>query len=113
MPLRALIALIGLCAATSSLAQSFPSRPVKITAPYSPGAAPATFTHVVADKLSKLWGQPVIVESRPGAIEPREVTAGRASADRVEIVRGLRAGERIVTSGHFLLDSESRLTRTP
>ena len=53
--------------AGSGLGQSFPSRPVKITAPYSAGAAPAVFTRAVADKLSKLWGQPVIVDARPGA----------------------------------------------
>jgi tripartite-type tricarboxylate transporter receptor subunit TctC len=56
---------LGVAAAT--LAQSFPSRPVKITAPYSAGAAPATFTRAVAEKLSKLWGQPVIVDAKPGA----------------------------------------------
>jgi tripartite-type tricarboxylate transporter receptor subunit TctC len=50
-----------------ALAETFPSRMVKITAPYSGGAAPATFTRVVADKLSKMWSQPVIVEPRPGA----------------------------------------------
>ena len=59
------VAWLGVAAAT--LAQSFPSRPVKITAPYSAGAAPATFTRAVAEKLSKLWGQPVIVEPKPGA----------------------------------------------
>ncbi len=53
--------------AATALAQSFPSRPVKITAPYSAGAAPATFTRAVAEKLSKLWGQPVIVDAKPGA----------------------------------------------
>ncbi len=53
--------------ADATLAQSFPSRPVKITAPYSAGAAPATFTRAVAEKLSKLWGQPVIVDAKPGA----------------------------------------------
>ena len=47
--------------------QTFPSRPVKISAPYSAGAAPAIFTRVIADKLAKAWGQPVIVEPRPGA----------------------------------------------
>jgi tripartite-type tricarboxylate transporter receptor subunit TctC len=40
---------------------------VKITAPFSAGAAPAVFTRAVADKLSKLWGQPVIVDPKPGA----------------------------------------------
>ncbi len=50
-----------------AFAESFPSRPVKITAPYSAGAAPAVFTRSVAEKLSKLWGQPVIVDAKPGA----------------------------------------------
>jgi tripartite-type tricarboxylate transporter receptor subunit TctC len=52
---------------TLSFAQTFPSKLVKITAPYSAGAAPAVFTRAVADKLSKLWGQPVIVDAKPGA----------------------------------------------
>ena len=54
-------------AATLALAQAFPAKTVKITAPYSAGAAPTTFTRVMADKLSKMWSQPVIVEARPGA----------------------------------------------
>jgi tripartite-type tricarboxylate transporter receptor subunit TctC len=62
----ALIA-IGLGFALPTQAQSFPSRTVKITAPYSAGAGPAVFTRAVSDKLSKLWGQPVIVEAKPGA----------------------------------------------
>jgi tripartite-type tricarboxylate transporter receptor subunit TctC len=39
---------------------------VKITAPYSAGAAPAVFTRVMADKLAKAWGQPVVVDAKPG-----------------------------------------------
>jgi tripartite-type tricarboxylate transporter receptor subunit TctC len=58
---------MSLGVATLSFAQTFPSKLVKITAPYSAGAAPAVFTRAMADKLSKLWGQPVIVEAKPGA----------------------------------------------
>ena len=64
---RWLMGMLAYALAVPLCAQSFPAKPVKITAPYSPGAAPATFTRLVADKLSKLWGQPVIVESKPGA----------------------------------------------
>src|SRR5450631_4579781 len=53
--------------AALSCAQTFPTKLVKITAPFSAGAAPAVFTRAVADKLSKLWGQPVIVDTKPGA----------------------------------------------
>jgi tripartite-type tricarboxylate transporter receptor subunit TctC len=50
-----------------ALAQTFPSKVVKITAPYAAGAAPAIFTRIMADKLSKAWSQPVIVDAKPGA----------------------------------------------
>src|SRR5450759_5862767 len=53
--------------ATLTLAQTFPSKVVKITAPYAAGAGPAIFTRVIADKLSKAWSQPVIVDAKPGA----------------------------------------------
>ena len=47
-----------------------------------------------------------------GRFEPRSVTLGVQLADRVEIRSGLQEGERIVTAGVFLLDSESRLRAT-
>ena len=45
----------------------------------------------------------------PKAYEPREVETGRRLGNRVEITKGLAPGERIVTSGTFLIDSESRM----
>jgi Cu(I)/Ag(I) efflux system membrane fusion protein len=53
----------------------------------------------------------VFVERADGAFEPREVETGWRFGDRVEIVRGLTTGDRIVVSGTFLLDSESRMRR--
>lgn len=53
--------------------------------------------------------QHVFVATAPGRFEPRPVTLGARLADRVEIRGGLTEGERIVASGVFLLDSESRL----
>ena len=44
--------------------------------------------------------------------EPRIVTIGAQLADRVEIRSGLKEGDRVVTAGLFLLDSESRLRAT-
>ena len=61
-----LFAAACLCALTFALGQGFPSKVVKITAPYSAGAAPAVFTRVVADKLAKAWGKPVVVDAKPG-----------------------------------------------
>jgi tripartite-type tricarboxylate transporter receptor subunit TctC len=65
--LVAVLAALCIGGSAPALAQTFPARTVKITAPYSAGAAPAVFTRALADKLSKAWGQPVIVESKPGA----------------------------------------------
>jgi tripartite-type tricarboxylate transporter receptor subunit TctC len=46
--------------------QQFPSKMVTLTAPYSAGAAPAVFAHVMAEKLGGAWSVPVIVDARPG-----------------------------------------------
>ena len=51
----------------------------------------------------------VFVDKGSGLLEPREVQTGARLANRIEIISGLSAGERIVTSGNFLLDSESQM----
>jgi Cu(I)/Ag(I) efflux system membrane fusion protein len=51
----------------------------------------------------------VFVDSGNGYFEPRPVETGWRIGDEVEITRGLVAGERIVISGTFLVDSESRM----
>ncbi|HEY9139539.1 MAG TPA: efflux RND transporter periplasmic adaptor subunit [Bryobacteraceae bacterium] len=53
--------------------------------------------------------QVVYVDLGNGNLEPRPVRVGEHAGGRVEILEGLKAGERIVTSGNFLLDSESQL----
>jgi RND family efflux transporter MFP subunit len=51
----------------------------------------------------------VFVDRGSGYFEARRVETGWRIDDRIEIVKGLMAGERIVLSGNFLLDSESRM----
>jgi RND family efflux transporter MFP subunit len=53
--------------------------------------------------------QRVFVDLGGGAFEPRRVETGRRAGDRLEILKGLAAGERVVTSGNFLISSESQL----
>jgi multidrug efflux pump subunit AcrA (membrane-fusion protein) len=53
--------------------------------------------------------QTVFVDLGNGYLEPRQVTVGERFGDRVAITRGLSAGERVVSSGTFLVDSESQL----
>ena len=44
-----------------------------------------------------------------GALEPRTIVLGARSGSRVQVLRGLAVGERIVASANFLVDAESRL----
>jgi hypothetical protein len=51
----------------------------------------------------------VYVDTGGGMFAPRRVETGRQLGDHVEILRGISPGERIVVSGTFLLDAESRM----
>jgi tripartite-type tricarboxylate transporter receptor subunit TctC len=64
---RALVAAMLLLASVGALAQGFPFRPVRIVVPFPPGGGADTLARIMEPKLVALWGQPVIVENRPGA----------------------------------------------
>jgi Cu(I)/Ag(I) efflux system membrane fusion protein len=51
----------------------------------------------------------VFVDRGNGVFEPHQIETGWRTADRVQIVSGLKAGDRVVVDGNFYLDSESRL----
>jgi hypothetical protein len=52
----------------------------------------------------------VFVALEGGKFEPRNVTIGaRSENDQIQVLTGLKEGERVVTSGQFMLDSESQL----
>jgi RND family efflux transporter MFP subunit len=51
----------------------------------------------------------IYVDKGEGLFEPRKVQTGRRYGDRIEILAGLRPGERVAASGVFLLDSESQM----
>jgi Cu(I)/Ag(I) efflux system membrane fusion protein len=53
--------------------------------------------------------QIVFVDRGEGRFEPHSVTIGAQSGGVIEIISGLKEGDRIVTSGNFLIDSESQL----
>ena len=65
--LRVLVAGAMLVTVGLSSAQDFPSRPVKIVVPQTPGGASDALARIVGQKLSDKWQQPVVVENRPGA----------------------------------------------
>jgi len=93
----AMIAAVGLCvAAPAALAQgaaSYPSKPIRMIVPFTPGSATDVMGRLVAERLTAAWGQPVVVDNKPGAggtIGIRETA--RAEPDGYTIV--------VVSSGH-------------
>jgi hypothetical protein len=61
--------------ATPLAAQSYPSRPVKVILNVGPGGTGDIFIRTIGEELHKRWGQPIVVENRPGG---GFIVAGRA-----------------------------------
>ncbi len=64
---RLLFAAIVLAVAAPSFAQTYPSKPIKIVVPYPPGGFNDTLGRILAAKFTEAWGQPVVVDNKPGA----------------------------------------------
>ena len=63
-----LIALLALLAAApSAAAQDYPTRRITIVVPFSPGSAFDVIARLAGQKISERWGQPVVVDNKPGA----------------------------------------------
>ena len=66
-----LIILLSLCASLLAseivLAQEYPSKPIKVVVPYTPGGSVDNTCRLMTDQLQKQLGQPVVVENKPGA----------------------------------------------
>ena len=65
----ALAAVLALLAPTGAATaqEKFPSRAVTLVVPFPPGGSADALPRIVAEKLRERWGQPVIIENRPGA----------------------------------------------
>jgi tripartite-type tricarboxylate transporter receptor subunit TctC len=63
------VALFTLLAAPAlgAQAQAYPNKAVQMIVAFTPGSAVDIVGRIVADKLSQMWGQPVVSENRPGA----------------------------------------------
>jgi tripartite-type tricarboxylate transporter receptor subunit TctC len=65
--MRALFLLGLICGATHcALAEGYPSKPIRIIVPYPPGGFNDTLARTLGQQLTEKWGQPVIVDNRPG-----------------------------------------------
>ena len=62
-----LVLLAALVSLSASLhAQAWPTRPVRFVIPFGPGAGADIGARLIQDRLQKRWGQPVIIDNRPG-----------------------------------------------
>ncbi len=60
--MAALLLVAGTCAA-----QSYPAQPIRIIVPFPPGGIADLFARVIGQKFNETWGQPGVVDNRPGA----------------------------------------------
>lgn len=74
------IVLLSACICTQSWAESWPTKPIRVIVPYSPGSATDIIPRAVFAKAQELLGQPIIVENRPGASS----TIGTAAVAKAE-----------------------------
>ena len=86
-----LLAILGVAVAAAPLAvaQSWPTKAIRIVAPSTPGDAPDVIARLIAEKLSPVLGQQVVVENKPGAggVVGSEAVA-RAAPDGYTLIMG-------------------------
>ena len=86
-----LLAILGVAVAAAPLAvaQSWPTKAIRIVAPSTPGDAPDVIARLIAEKLSPVLGQQVVVENKPGAggVVGSEAVA-RAAPDGYMLIMG-------------------------
>jgi len=61
------LAACAMLSASGALAQAYPSQPIKVVVPFTPGTGMDIIARTVGPKLSERLGQPVIIENKPGA----------------------------------------------
>ena len=86
---RLAIAALLTLSLNAMAADPYPSRPITLTMGFTPGGGADTVARIVADKMGKLLGQPIIIDNRPGAGTTLASTyVARAAADGYTLLLG-------------------------
>jgi tripartite-type tricarboxylate transporter receptor subunit TctC len=74
---------------SSGSGQAYPTRPIRMIVPFNPGGTSDTIARIFGQKVTEAWGQPVVVDIRPGAsgIIGTEIAA-RAPGDGYTLLHG-------------------------
>ena len=67
MPRTAILLVVAALLPGAAFSQAYPSKPVRLIAPYPPGGTSDTVCRLVAQKVSDAMGRPIVIENRPGA----------------------------------------------
>src|SRR5262249_24140380 len=81
LALIALVGAFGLFSSAPVQAQTWPQRPVRFIVPFGPGAGADIGARLFAEKLQAKWGQPVVIENKPGGDSIPAITAFLAAND--------------------------------
>ena len=65
--MSSVLLLTSVCAAMQAAAQPYPDKPIRMVAPYAAGGGSDTLARILGQKLYEAWGQPVVVDNRPGS----------------------------------------------
>jgi tripartite-type tricarboxylate transporter receptor subunit TctC len=60
-------AIIAVSAGSTALGQDYPVKPIRMIMPWNPGGTTDTIARILGQKMTETWGQPVIIDTRPGA----------------------------------------------
>jgi tripartite-type tricarboxylate transporter receptor subunit TctC len=89
----AAVAALTIAGGTAWAQDAYPSKPVHLLVPFPPGGAVDIVARTLSDELAKRWGQPIVVENRPGAGGTiAEAVAAKAKPDGYTLI--------LVASGH-------------
>ena len=103
-----------LAASSAPAQEQYPSRAIKIVVPTSPGAVTDILARAIAQELSQAWGQPVVVDNRPGADEMIGVEAvTKSPPDGYTLLVGSNGGVTAAPHLHSRMRYDPQKNLTP